>query len=159
MYRLVVPVVGQAPLPWGFFMVQAARGAPDVPDFVFRALPMAVAERCNLHVEDVDEDHLAECLDRMPGSPQPVIDLLGGAMGLRVPGPGARLRLESEALMAPWGATVSQEDLLHDALVRVGELFGPAPFHKALERIEDPAAWNRLDAVVAMIYILAIRIY
>ena len=156
MFRLVIPLYQEPPLPWGYFMLQAARGGVDVPYWAHAALPLAVADRCNLTPEAVDDDHLYECVERI--TPLATLNLLTDFMELKLPNASTPLRLREEALWAPHHPTVPQHDLLHDVAVTMQQQFGCAPLRTAMRQLEDPKAWNRRAAVAVMVYALSIRI-
>ena len=155
-----IPLADQPALPWGYFVLQAARGAVRVPEWVWLAVPAVAAARLGLSDEEaVTAAHLDELLALLPEDPRPVLGRLLVAVELPVPDPEKdRLHLEEAAVRGAFREAVDHRVLLHDAAMLLLLDYGPEAFYACTDAIDDPDTWDARGAVTAMMYLLVLHL-
>lgn len=155
---LRIPIVGQQDLPWGWFVLQAARGAVQVPDWLWLAIPGIVGARLGVSPDEITEDHIDRALALLPDDPRPVLARLLGPLEVPVPDPTRDpLRLDDESPRGTFREAVDQHALAHDAaLILLGD-YGPGGFFACTESVEEER-WDARGAVAAMMYLLVLHL-
>lgn len=148
-----IPQEGEPDLPWGYFVLQAARGSTKVPDWVLLAVPGTVGRVLGVPPGEVTEEQVALALDRLPADPAPLLGFLLAVVDEGLPPPHARPRLEAAAALGSFREAVNFRDLLHDAALIVRESYGSEGFYECFEAIEGDS-WDARAAVAAMLYML-----
>jgi len=149
-----IPLTGADPLPWGFFVLQAARGGVQVPDWVLLAIPAVVSARLGIPAEEVTGEDVERALEALPADPVPLLERLLEPVDLPVPSKRATFRLGDEAALGAFREAVDHLALLHDAALMVRLDYGSEGFFACCDALEDPAVWDARGAVAAMIYLL-----
>jgi len=148
-----IPQEGEPDLPWGYFVLQAARGSTKVPDWVLLAVPGTVSRVLGIAPGDVTEDDLATALEKLPPDPAPLLGFLLAVVDEGLPPAHSRPRLKDDAALGAFREAVDFKDLLHDATLMVRESYGVEGFYECFEAIEGDR-WDARAAVAAMLYLL-----
>jgi len=156
---LRIPQSGADDLPWGYFVLQAARGSVRVPDWVLLAIPEVVGERLGIRPEDVTDDDVERAFRQLPPDPVPVLSQLLSAVELEVPEPGtAAPRLGADQAQGCFREAVDHVALLHDAALRVRKRYGAEGFFSSVDAVSSQERWDARDAVAAVMYLLVLSL-
>jgi len=154
---LRIPLAWADDLPWGYFVLQAARGSVRVPDWVLLAIPEVVGLRLGIPPDDVTDEDVERALRQLPADPVPVLSQLLSAVDLEVPDPSsAEPRLGADEAQGSFREAVDHVALLHDAALQVRQQYGPEGFFSSIDASSNQERWDARGAVAAVMYLLVL---
>ena len=155
--RPVIPISGEIPLPWDYFLTQAAIGGARVPEWLMLAVPEAIGLHHGIPSDDVTGEHVDNAMANLPTDPMPYLRRVFSFLDLATPQATDPLRLEPEAARGSGRSIVSQADLLHDAAVLLLQDYGAERFFSLCDEVLDHEDWDARCAVAAMLYLNLVR--
>jgi hypothetical protein len=155
--RTIALGAGEADLTWGFFLLQAARGAYAVPGWALGAFVQSVSVRVGVPADALDDEALAKALDHLPADPIPVLRGLLAPSGIMVPEAGAAMRLPDGSALGIHRDAVPQADLLHDAAAELRTRYPPRDMGPWIDGLTDSRHYDARCAVVVMLVALLLR--
>ena len=154
---LRIPLAWTDDLPWGYFVLQAARGSVRVPDWVLLSIPAVVGQRLGISPEDVTDEDVERALAQLPPDPVPALAQLLTAVEVEVPVPGvSQSRLGVDQARGSFREAVDHVALLHDAALELRQQYGPEGFFSAVDAVSNEERWDARGAVAAVMYLLVL---
>lgn len=151
--RLSLPQEEGPPVPWDYFLLAAARGAPAAPEALWLGVRAVVGLRLGRRAESVDEAEIDRALARLPAEARPW--LTGVLARLELPLPAADAAPPREPRFTSREA-VAQDLLLGEAAAQFLGRYGSEGFYAAFEAV-DAEPWCARAAVELALYLLLLQ--
>ena len=149
---LVIPLYGEPPLPWSYFLIKAASRSPKVLAWAESAVIACTSRRLGVDLDEITEDHIEEALEYLPESPVPFLRGLFQLKDLRLPLKTDPLRMGAN-IPASIGV-IGQDDLLGDAAIIVQVDYGKEGFHALIEAVQEEGPVDPRAAIALVMYCL-----
>lgn len=140
-------------MPWDYFLLAAARGAPAAPEALWLGVRAVVGLRLGRRAEAVGEADIDRALAGLPAEARPW--LASVLARLELPLPPGEVAQRSEPRFTTRGA-VAQDLLLGEASSQFLARYGPGGFYAAFEAV-DAEPWCARSAVELALYLLLLQ--